>query len=95
MPVEVGKAREEIISILNSETTSALCDLSSEMRDSIEEMKEQIQSLTDENLRLKTLLDGLLNLTVAVPYESGYLRAIGATRNIKLYDWYQLNLNND
>lgn len=56
-------------------------------------LEEKINTITEENHRLKNAVDALLSLKVCVPYEEGYLRAIGATRIMSLYDVWQQNVN--
>ena len=63
------------------------------MRKKISTLETDVRILTEKNFRLKNAIDALLALEVCVPYEEGYLRAIGVTRTMRLYDWWQQNVN--
>lgn len=91
--VDLSSEMKENIEKLQ-EADNVLSAATEDNRNKIENLEKENEFLKNENYHLKDTIESLMKLTISVPYESGYLRAIGATRNVKLYDWLQENLNN-
>ena len=60
-----------------------------EIRNDIDDNKTEIEALKAENYNLKNFISTLEKVKVNVPYEEGYLRAIGATRSVTLKELIQ------
>ena len=80
------------ISVLESNNDTVV-SISNLLKEEIERLKKDLETAKHENYQLKNTIESLMKLTVAVPYEKGsYLRAIGATRIVKLGNYFQESL---
>ena len=89
--MDVADEMKDKISAL--ESTNDTVSTSNLLKEEVEQLKKDLETAKHDNYQLKNTIESLMNLTVAVPYEKGsYLRAIGATRIVKLGNYFQESL---
>ena len=90
--IDVADEMKDRISTLES-TNDKVVSTSNLLKEEVEQLKKDLETAKHDNYQLKNTIESLMNLTVAVPYENGsYLRAIGATRIVKLGNYFQESL---
>ena len=90
--MDVADEMKDRISTLES-TNDTVVSTSNLLKEEVEQLKKDLETAKHDNYQLKNTIESLMNLTVAVPYEKGsYLRAIGATRIVKLGNYFKESL---